>query len=234
MKLDTLFQQLAFNELSQHKLSVSKVIKETDYPTVISHLNTALTALFSEFPLSYKEVTIKQFEGITDYILDTKYSVSEDDPTVTEKYIYDTEENPFLDDVLRIDSGYDARGHEVPINDIEDVRSWFTPNPNTIQMPSPTEGALVAVIYRANHLVIPMDTVDLSAVTVNIPACLEEALRAYIASIAFVSLGNQTSAQLSSYFKQLYLSKVIEVKRLNLLQTSHAGKNMKFINGGWR
>lgn len=234
MKLDVFFEQLALGELSQHKLGKSGVITLADYPAVISHINRGLTALHSRFPLSHKELTLLQFDNITDYILDTKYSVSAADPTVAEKYIYDTAEKPFLDDLIRIDAAYDGQGCNVPINDEADIRSWFTPNNNTIQIPSPTAGVLVSVMYRANHAKIDRALTDPSLVDLVIPQCLEAALGAFIASRAFIALGNQTSAQLSAFYSQLYESEIKQVKRLNLLQSSQNSSNYKFLLGGWK
>lgn len=234
MKLDELFEQLGFGELSQHKVSSSGIIIPSEYPAVISHINRALTALHSRFPLSHKELNLIQFEGITDYHFDTKYSVSAEDPSVTDKYIYDTVERPFLDDLIRIESAYDSLGYNIPLNDEAKTASWFTPTNDMVQIPCPSEGAIATIMYRANHAKLESNPVDPSIINIDIPACLEGALGAHIASRAFVSLGNQTSAQLSSFYAQLYKSEIQQVERLNLLQSSTDSSNYKFVMGGWR
>lgn len=234
MKLDIFLEQLALGELSQHKLGNTGEIKPEDYPAVISHINRGLTALHSRFPLSHKELTLLQFDSITDYILDPKYSVSADDPTVDNKYIYDSVEKPFLDDLIRVEAAYDGQGFNVPLNDEFKVSSWFTPNNDTIQIPCPTEGVLVSIMYRANHAKIDRTLIDPTVVDIVLPQCLEAALGAYVASRIFVSLGNQSSAQLSSFYSQLYQAEIAQVERLNLLQTSEDSSNFRFVAGGWK
>ncbi len=234
MNLNSLFEQLAFGELSQHRIGKEGRINPADYPTVISHLNHGLTLLHSRLPLQHKELTLLQFDQITEYRLDPKYSVSADDDSVDYKYILDTVEKPFKDDLIRIQSAFDGEGVNVPINDEYDETSWFTPNPDTIQIPFPVEGNVSAIMYRANHAKIPLDTTDISSVTVEIPAVLENALAAHIASRAYVSLGNQTSAALSSYYSGIYQNEVMMVERLNLLQSSENSSDVKFENGGWK
>lgn len=234
MNLNTLFEQLAFGELSQHRIGKEGVINPADYPTLISHINHGLTALHARLPLQYKEVVLKQFKQITEYKLDTKFSVSENNPDVENKYILDTEERPFLDDVIRIQSAYDSIGCNVPLNDEYSTSSWFTPNPDTIQIPFPVDGNLGVIMYRANHPKISLDTTDPSSVTIDIPAVLEGALAAHVASRAYVALGNVTSGQLSSYYAQVYQSEINQVERLNLLQSSESNSDIKFAKGGWK
>jgi len=233
MLLSDLFEQLASGELSQHQYGKNGTIAVANYPAVITTINRGLTALHARFPLSHKELTLQQFEGITDYKFDIKYAVSTADPSVTQRYIYDTVEDPFLDDMIRIDAAYDGEGNPVPINDEVDIRSWFTPNNDTIQIPSPTEGILVSIMYRANHKKIATTITDATTVVVDIPQSLEAALSAFVASKLFVSLGNATSIQLSAYYANQYSTELAQVERLNLLQSSQQNTNTKFIIGGW-
>ena len=233
MLLSELLEQLGFGELSQHKLSSSGVILPADYPATINHINKALTALHARFPLINKELNLLQFEGITDYQLDIKYSVSADDPTVGDKYIFDTIEKPFLNDLIRVDAAYDSEGYPVTLNDEGKITSWFTPTNDTIQIPNPTEGAMATIMYRAKHATIEPNPTSPEMISVNIPVCLEAALGAHIASRAFIALGNQTSIQLSAYFAQLYQTEIKQVIDLNLLQSSSNSSNMKFYKGGW-
>ncbi len=234
MKLNDLFEQLAYGELSQHKFGNGGVIKQADYPAIISHLNRGLTALHSRFPLSQKELLLMQFDGVTDYKLDPKYSTSVNDPDVPYQYILDSIDYPFLDDLIRISAAFDGNGDDVAINDEYDERSWFTPTNDVIQIPYPVDGNVSAIMYRANHAKIDTKLTDPSTVTIDIPQFLEAALSAYIASRIYVALGNQTSAQLSSFYSQLYEREVTQVERLNLLQSSQADSNIKLGLGGWK
>ena len=169
MTLEDLFETLALGELSQHKFGKGGVIDLEDYPALISYTNRALTALHSRFPLQHKELLITQFDEITDYVLDPKYSISADDASVENKYIADSVEYPFLDDLLRVEAAFNGDGASKPLNDEYRSDSWYTPNPDTIQIPYPVEGNVAAIMYRANHAMIPTDTTDPSSVTINLP-----------------------------------------------------------------
>lgn len=234
MNLNTLFEQLAYGELSQHRVGKEGTIALADYPMLISHINHGLTLLHARLPLQHKELTLVQFKHITDYRLDPKYSVSAADPDVIDKYILDTVEEPFSDDLIRIQSVFDGAGCNIPLNDEYAPNSWFTPNPDTIQIPYPVDGNVAAIIYRANHIRIPTDTVDAKSVNIELPTVLENALAAHVASRVFVSLGSVTSGQLSSYYGKLYQAEVAQVERLNLLQSSESNSDIKFEKGGWK
>lgn len=204
MTLWELFDRLATGELSQHKYGKTGSIQEGDYPALINQLNIALSNLYGYFPLSVKETFITQVEGTTEYT---------------------------LMDILRIEGTYDEEGNEVPLNDKMRTDSWFTPSWNVLKIPEPVEGNIAVVAYRAKPEVIAQDA-DVST-EILVPACLEEALQAYIASRCFVSLGNQASASLASYYTNRYNEQVQWVERNNLLQSSTGDSNIKLSLKGF-
>ena len=91
---------------------------------------------------------------------------------------------------------------------------------------------MTAIIYRAKHPLIAQDA-DPLITEVLVPPCLEEALQAYIASRCFVSLGNQASAALASYYMGIYNEQVQRVERDNLLQSSVGDTNIKLYLKGF-
>lgn len=230
MLLSDLFDRLATGELSQHKYGKTGAILVGDHPALINQLNIALTNLYAYFPLREKEVIIQQHETITEYQLDTKYAQSNIDSVEPIKYILDSV-NPFLDDVLRIEAVFDGEGTEVPLNNATRTDSWFTPSWDSLQIPAPVDGNVAAIVYRAKHTKIASDA-DVST-EVLIPTCLEEALQAYIASRCFVSLGNQASASLASYYTNRYNEQIQWVERNNLLQSSTGDSNIKLSLKGF-
>lgn len=233
MNLKELFDQLAYGELSQHKYGKSGAIVAEDYPALISHINHGLTALHARFPLQHKDVIIAQTTDQIDYILDVKYAVSNTASTAENKYILDTAEKPFLDDLLRIEAAYDSDDGSITLNDENLSNSWFTPNANTLQIPHAVTGKLATISYRANHARIPLTTTKPELITLDIPQCLESALGSYVASRCYVSLGNQTSAQLSAFYNQMYQSEINQIIRLNLLRESAPNTRTTFTERGW-
>jgi hypothetical protein len=212
MLLSELFDRLALGELSQHKFGKSGAILEDDRPAIIN------------------QIIIQQYETLTEYPLDIKYAVSNTGSTEPIKYILDGDQ-PFLDDVVRIEAAYNSAGIQIPLNAEHADYSWFTPTWDSIQIPAPVTGNLAAIVYRANHTKIaadaPLDTV------IFIPPVLEEALQAYVAARCFVSLGNQSSAALSSYYTTRYEQQIQRVERSNLLQSSTGDNNIKLSQKGF-
>ena len=109
------------------------------------------------------------------------------------------------------------------------------PNPDTVQIPFPVAGTSAAIVYRANHTKIALDTLvaDAADTKIILPVSLETALSSYIASRVFISLGNESSARLSSFYSNIYKGEIAQVDRLNLLRSSESDTNIRFVNGGW-
>lgn len=167
MYLSKLFKQLATGELSQVAISENGSIQEDSYDAIITHLNIGLTKLYTRFPLLEKEVVIQQFEHITQYRLSSKYAVSNEDSTEVYKYIIDSTDNPFMDDVLRVEQVFDEEGNYIKLNDeYTDGRVFFTPAYDLLQIPMPEENNAVFVTYRADH---PEVVLEDQEVTTTIP-----------------------------------------------------------------
>ncbi len=192
MLLSDIFEQLTYGELKQFSIGgFSKGgIQVKDYPEVISHINLGLLSLYTKFPVLEKELIIEIQEGITIYKLD--YEFAESNPSGADvKYIQDTVDEPFLDDLLRIDSAYTAWGDELPLNDdsINSVYykpekySLFIPTWDSIQVPNGmiVQDDLLYIIYRAKPVKIT-SSVDPTKHDVFIPDTMLEALLQYIVS----------------------------------------------------
>jgi len=216
MLLSEIFDQLATGELAQHKYGKSGVIEPADYPALIRHVNMALTELHKRFPLKTKELKIAQFSNISLYHLNIKHAVSNTGSTET-KYIIDSADNPFLDDLIKIDSVYDDYGEQIPLNDEALDKSVFMAGYDTIQIPFSVDGLNIYVIYRAKHADI--STISLPNETeVDIPSTLLEPLLSYIAARCYSTLNSQLGNTTSSfYFSKfnLYCEKITEDNVLN-------------------
>jgi hypothetical protein len=232
MLLQELFDRLALGELSQHKFGKTGVILEKDYPTIINQINTTLTKVHTHFPLKIKEVILQQYDTLTEYRLSSQYANSNDSSLEDIKYIVDSNTNPFIDDVLKIQEAYDGEGCLQVLNDDTNTYSWFTPEFDLLQIPTPVSPNISVLTYRAKHPVIAIDA-DPSTTMITIPPCLEEAVQAYIASRCFVSLGNAASAGLATFYKNEYNLEINRIERNNLIQITDGDRNIKFALKGF-
>lgn len=240
--LNEIFDDLTYGELAQLYVggAESDGIPIAEYPKVISAVNLALTALYSRFPLNEKEVDIQQYDSITEYHLDVKYAVSNTGSTEPIKYIIDTVEDPFLDDLIRITAAYDEVGNEVPLNDEDSVNitdgktnSWFTPSYDSIQIPTPVSTNKCSFVYRAKHVKIPLNTSDIPSVEVLIPESLREALLSYVGARIYSARGNESALGLSQALYSKYEGICVQVEQKNLLLNGSSNTNTKLENNGW-
>ena len=229
MLVSDFLERLGLGELSQHRYSDAAGVKAEHVTAVLAQLNTAMLTLYGEFPLREKEILIRELDHRTDYPILTKhadtYAVTGEEVSV-DRFIADSVANPFTGDVLRFEAMYDAVGTPLPMNDEHASDSINTVAWDTLQIPYPVEGRISALIYRARP-----GKVDPAGV-LDVPAVLEEALAAAVASRCYVSLGNAASAGLATYYDQRYQEQVARAKRENLLNVSESDSNIRFMQKG--
>lgn len=236
--LDDLLRDLTYGELSQ--LSMGNFLPDEhesepdpkSYAQLSSWLNLGLKAIYAEFWLASAEIYIQQYEQIETYIISSEYAVSNVTSLQPIKYIIDTAENPFKDNLLKIESVFDEEGVELPINDITEDLSVHTPTYRSVQVPYPNNDNMFAVQYRATHEKITYAPgMDPTAIEIAIPHPLHEALLWYVASRAFGSLGGDQGVEGNDYY-QKYSNRIAQVRQQGLyIQTETT--NWRFDQNGW-
>ena len=235
MKLSQLFEALSYGELSSLAIggAGSGVVPEEHWPALITHINTGLTKLYSRFPLVEKELVIQQYASIKVYDLKVDFAVSNTESTEPIKYIIDSVDKPFLEDIIRINVAYGDDGKEVPLNDSGDECSWFTPSYDSVQVPEPVDETTMVLSYRAAHTRLSPDTKDPTSVLVDIPPYLEEALQCYVASRVHSLRSTQEAMSESSLYYSKYNAICKEVEQRNLVLDSRSNTNNKLDDKGY-
>jgi hypothetical protein len=224
MTLLQLFKDLTYGELSQ--LSIGSLIPEEsesepdprDYENILSHLNLGLRELYKRFFLLSKEINIQQEEEIETYVLSSRYAETNAASTEPIKYIKDTVDDPFRDDVLKIEEVYDEGGNKLPLNDITEPLSVYTPSFQSVQIPYPLEENMFSVQYRACHPRVEY-TPDMDPATIEImvPNSLYEALLYYIAARVQSSMGGDQGQEGNDFFQKFENScKMVELHGLEI------------------
>lgn len=164
-------------------------IKEDRVPTLVTYLNEALLRLYTRFDLREKEVIIEQLEAVTSYQINSQHSLSyfATHPEAV-AFIQDSIADPFVDDLIKILAVYDANACKLPLNDDHACNSLFTPQFDTLQVPSPITGSPLYIIYQARHLELSPDALDTE---IALPAVLEEAAISYVASKIYSAMNGQ-------------------------------------------
>ena len=205
MKLVQILNQLSHGELAQYYEGGDGYngIHDDRFNKVIPHINLALSALYTRFPLKMEEVVIQQADQIQTYYLDSKYAVTNKLSTEELRYIIDSLYHPFVDNVLKIERVFNEQGRELFLNDADEYWSVHTPTYNSIQIPYPDLANQLIVTYRAGPKQIPIEELQPEFYDVDLPADLLEHLLLYVGgrmtAIRDSSEGDYTS---QNYFKR--------------------------------
>jgi len=234
MLLSELFMYLAYGELSQMALGTNNHggIDESDYPTLISHINLGLTNLHSRLPLKQSQVIIAQQSDRTLYPLTSTYAINSSSAEKN-KFILDSATALFANDVLKVEEVYTEKNILLPLNDSAKVGSLFTPSFNTLQVPAPKANKVLAVLYRANHAQLPAKRgVDISAIEVDIPAVLIEPLLTFVVGRVVAAGSNQNSIQEAAAYQQKFELQVQQIVQSGALSVDRPS-NLRMRSNGW-
>lgn len=230
MNLTTIFNALTFGELRAHSIGGVKKggIQPEDYLEIGQHIDFAMRALYTRFPIVQKELLIKSITGQTEYLLTSEFA-EQTVPQDPNWYIVDTVEKPFTDDILRVDAVYDQAGYELPIGDINHTFSVYLPTYRSIQIPF-AAGGNYALIYRAKP--VPVNTGDLDE-EILLPDTLLEPLLSYVAYRVSKARGGEAGITESRISKAEYESQCQEIEKKNVLNTEVSGTNLNHDINGW-
>lgn len=247
MKLQEIFDQLSTGEFSQLSIGGQDtgVIAEANYGKVVPHVNLALTALFTRFKLKEGSLQIALQDGQTLYKLNSIYAVNGRGIAGSVRYIIDTADDKFLDDVTKVEKVLTDTGLELGLNDAADLYTVTTPSALQLRVPAglvstvadfPVELATeqLTVIYRAAHpkLVVPLGYFDPTRIEVQLPDSHLEALLYHVASRVHMPVGMANEGNLSSG----YFAKYEEACQKLLdqgLQVDQGGTNTRLERNGW-
>jgi hypothetical protein len=234
MQLSELFDYLVYGELSRIKIGDKGSINSDDYPMIVTNINLAMIALHKRFPLLYREVNIDLRNEITVYNLHSDYAQSNQSSSQPIKYIIDgTAAKPFSDDIILITNVYDELGEELPLNDLDEETSVFTPSSTMLQVPEAYDENSLSIIYQAKPDKIDYDILtDPSEVDVPIPPQFIEALTSYVAWRIFAPMDTNQGSEANTFYAK-YEQECQLAKELGILNTDST-KNLRFGESGWR
>ena len=235
MNLQEFCADLAYGKLSNLAMAGSGepngTIAVANRPTVVHAINEALLRLYSRFNIRESSLTLSLRDHITKYWLISKYAETNyPQPGVEIPYILDVPAEPFADDVIRILEVLDHDGNKLPLNDSENSRSVFTPQPNVLQHLQPVNGEILTVIYQARH---PKLSHEHPHDEVYVPDVLKGALEAYTAYSVFSTMNSQDSSAKASEYIMLYESICAEVEDRDTINQTISVSLTKFQKNGW-
>lgn len=233
MNVQELFRRLSYGELSNISLGSegTGTIPEAKRAQVVHYANESLLRLYSRFVLRENDLILQTHEFITSYHFQPRFAVTNTEPCPgTTLYIIDHEGDPFQDDLIKVMTVTDMNNCPYPLNDREDCRSLFTPQPNVLQVPNPIQDQILAVGYQARHPLLSYT--DLEA-CIELPSVLEGALTAHIAHMAYSNMNGQENSAKASEHLAKYEMICGEVVERDLVSSSSSTTNSKFHERGF-
>lgn len=232
MKVKDFLQQIALGELSgSHLIDVDNYqLDEKHLPKVLHFLNQGLEYFYSNFPLRTNEVVIKLTNGITRYYLDSDYAFSNDSRFI--KFIMDTPDRPFQDDVLHITEVVSTSGLVFTINDPNSDINVNIPEYNCIEVINNHQQQYLLIKYLANHPKIKLTETYSSNVKIHIPSSFETALQTYVACLVYNSMGGKHLNESNALFAK-FKTLTEELKLTGIGTLTQSGVNIKPQLRGW-
>jgi len=247
MKLQEIFDQLSTSEFSQISLGGQPAgqINENNWQSLVNHINLGLVQLFTRFTLKENRIKLLLIPGQTVYPVTSAYAVNARRARADVRYLLDTPDQPFDDDILKIIDVLTDDGVRLEINDHLSDYSVFTPSAAVLRVPvgmvtgDPSTPAdlrtdHLTLVYRAAHpkVVIPLGFFDPARVDVDLPYSHLEALLWYIASRAHnpIGMGQEFNSGNSYYAKYENACQRLENSGF---QVDQGSQGTQFERNGW-
>ena len=157
MRLQEIFESLAMGEFSQLSIGGQEqgVVNASNYPNVLNHVNLALTTIFTRFTLLEGRVVLALQDMRENYALTSEFAVNGRSASDGVRYLLDTEDDPFKDDILKVERVLTEKGIELALNDKSNPQSVTTPSALKLRVPHTTKQCFktdtLTLVYRANH-----------------------------------------------------------------------------------
>ena len=234
MKLSRIFERLTNDTLTQ--LSIGGIeqgaINLPSYPQFIVLTNGALLDLYTRFSLMTRELTLQMQEGIAVYNLTSDFAESNTASSEPVKYIIDaTTIHKFTDNIISIETVFNELGVELPLNDLNNELSVFTPSATELQITSPNPDNMLSLIYKAAPDIISPAELDPANVEVPIPYHFLDAITAHIAWKIYTPMSTGET-NTGNIYRANYLAAVKLIDDTGaLIKEVHT--NQRFHTNGW-
>jgi len=216
MTIEELFRQLSYGELSNLAIAVDSTgtLKKSQQNRIVHFANEALKRLYTRFPLG-EEMAIVPLEGE-----EMEYELPEDLLQVTailtergESLDFTTTQDPHQISVL-------GRTLHIPVQILQ----------NRHQL---RQGAEIQIVFTTRHPPLSpiVEDQDLQQ-EIELPAELEEALTAYIASKMYGTMNTPEHLTAAANYRNQFETTCAEVQHHGLLPTE-IRSSVKFDKRGW-
>ena len=203
-----------------------------NYKRLIQCVSLGYVELHKRFSLKKESLLIHPQEGITVYVLDPKYAVS-NTASSEDKYIMDSAENPFTGNLAKIDSIYDVEGEEVAFETTKFGDEIFLKNYRTLIIPKPSVFPELNLMYRAiPSPIVLQNEGELATYEVDLPYTYLQPLILFAAGRAYTNRGaeNDTNNESAIYFAN-FEQACMQIVASGLTDTENSVNEKAIIRG---
>ena len=235
MKFRDLIEDLALGYLAGTGLVDGNEINIAQLPKLIQIINRSLEHFYSTLHLKDSQVLIRLNSGISHYYLNEDHTISNHGSSTLydrEKYIMDSDNNPFVNTIIQIHTVSTIEGKLLTIDDPNSSFGVLLPEYNCIHVPYDLGTNFLSIVYQDGHVRIPLQESPSSTFEVNIPIPLHNAFMNYIACLYLQSMGGANIQESNAYFAT-YRTQLELLQAQGIGVKSHTGLNIKPIIRGW-
>jgi hypothetical protein len=241
MKVSELFEALSVGELNSLSISLdgSGDIDDIQKSKVMYFANQSLTALYTRFPHKIDYVKVGLSGDVYRYYLRDEHTVSNTDPTNTaDRYIMDTEADPFEGPISKIlsirdDDAECFRDRDILINELSAENAVRKLSHDGFRVEKPVDGNVYLVEYQALHPKLSV-TEPNDDELIELAPVLYEALTTRIASKVYKAMGNEDAVVKANLLMQDYEDICLRAEADDSLQLSVSNNHDKLREGGWK
>lgn len=243
MTLQDIFDQLTYGELAQVYLGGNQVgeVEPKYYKTLVNHINVGLNMLYKRFPLKEGMLVLVLQPKTYTYHLKQDFAENYLKSIEDIQYIKDTEDEPFINDIIKIERVITEKGDELFINNRADSNSIITKDFTTIKVPKELVDGIkdkpkkLTIYYKADHPRIEYKEKRFNPKTVNIelPYSFLEPLLYYVASRVHNPIGMAEEMHAGNNYYSKYEKACQRLEMLNLANDTHDQTNTRLFNKGW-
>lgn len=237
MKLRQVYDALEHLHLAVLALSSEGAgIAGIDIPKINIGINQALTDIYNDFDVKTDEIILRLFNDRTFYKLTSDFADSNEESLEIIKWIIDSPEKPFKDDIKYIRRVSAPCCEYIGLNDHTYCESVFTPSHNTLQINKSVinKYKYLSLVYVANPILIPTNTdLDIDTIDIDLPQNMFNLLVLGACGYIFGAQGGKDSYYKSMQYKQQY-----ELEKNKLINTGMYSEssqdNDNFNKDGWK
>jgi hypothetical protein len=234
MNLGYVLDHLKEGELSAANLGADGEdgVNSNNVNKVIGYINMGLVSLYTRFDLKTDSCLIRYLPEVKQYELSTDFADSNTASTYT-KYIMDSVDNPFVDNVLQIQKVInETLQEEFFLNDTNQDMRVVTNTYNTFTVPVLDEETVLKVSYRATPKKLRTTGRCLEDQKMDLPISHLQALCYYVAARYYGSRGGMEAMNESNNYHIKFTQECEFLSNQGVYRQDNT-ELTSFQKGGW-